>query len=92
MTEKEGHGMTGVKASLAPGGAGIWLAVWLLMPSPGKVAELRGEDAAAPSPPGSRSCCGNPAARPKTPLNILSGWDLLAAQTTDTLRIQQGLG
>lgn len=30
-------------------GAEIWLAVWLLMPSPGKVAELRGEDAIAES-------------------------------------------
>lgn len=55
-------------------GAGSWLAVWLLMPSPGKVAELRGEDAVALSPPGSRSCCGNPALRPKTPsLSFLGG-------------------
>lgn len=56
-----GEGQPGIQ------GARIWLAVWLLMPSPGKVAELRGEDAIALSPPGSRSCCGNPAPRPKTP-------------------------
>lgn len=55
-------------------GAGIWLAAWLLMPSPEKVAELRGKDAVALSPPGSRSCCGNPAPRPKTPsISFLGG-------------------